>query len=197
MIATMKTIKGYHFTGTTLRDGRPLPKVGTWLRHKGDVIPCEVGLHMSVEPFDALRFAPGPLLHRVELRGDLQSHGSPVDKWAGRERRIIASLDARETLRFFARMCAVSVAHYWDAPDVVLDFLMSGDEGLRDAAQAATWDAAQAAGWDAALDAGWDAVRAAARAAAGAAAWDAAGAAQADQLRKMIPNPFAMKEGAK
>jgi hypothetical protein len=33
--------------------------------------------------------------------------------------------------------------------------------------------------------------------AARAAAWAAAWAAQADQLRKMIPNPFAMKGGAK
>ena len=38
--------------------------------------------------------------------------------------------------------------------------------------------------------------RAAAGAAAWAAAWDAAWDAQADQLRKMIPNPFAMKGGA-
>ena len=37
----------------------------------------------------------------------------------------------------------------------------------------------------------------AAGAAAGAAARDAARAAQADQLRKMIPNPFAMKGGGK
>lgn len=39
------------------------------------------------------------------------------------------------------------------------------------------------------LAAAWDAAR--------AAAWAAAWAAQADQLRKMIPNPFAMKGGAK
>ena len=56
------------------------------------------------------------------------------------------------------------------------------------AARAVAWDAARAAAWDAATDA--------ARAAARAAAWDAAWAAQADQLRKMIPNPFAMEEGA-
>ena len=70
------------------------------------------------------------------------------------------------------------------------------------AAGAAAWDAAGAAAWDAArdaaraaagaatLDAAGAAAWAAAEAAAGAAAWAAAGAAQADQLRKMIPNPF-------
>ena len=56
----------------------------------------------------------------------------------------------------------------------------------------ATYDELAAAGY---------AARAAARAAAGYAAWDeardAARAAQADQLRKMMPNPFAMNGGAK
>ena len=42
---------------------------------------------------------------------------------------------------------------------------------------------------DGELAAAWDA--------AGAAAWAAAGAAQADQLRKIMPNPFAIKEGTK
>jgi hypothetical protein len=50
----------------------------------------------------------------------------------------------------------------------------------------AAWDAARAAAGDAA----WDAACDAARDAAGAAAGDAAGAAQANQLRKMISNPF-------
>ena len=60
------------------------------------------------------------------------------------------------------------------------------------AAGAAVWDAV----WDAVRDAAWDAAWDAARDAARSAAWDAAGAAQADQLRKMMPNPFVKKEGA-
>ena len=62
------------------------------------------------------------------------------------------------------------------------------------AAWAAAWDAAGDAAGDAVRAAAWAAARDAAGAAARAAAWDAAGAAQADQLRKMIPNPFATKE---
>lgn len=57
----------------------------------------------------------------------------------------------------------------------------------RDAARDAAGDAAGAAAWDSARAAAW----AAARAAAWAAARDAARDAQADQLRKIIPNPFA------
>ena len=60
----------------------------------------------------------------------------------------------------------------------------------------ATDDELAAAGY-AAWAAAWAAARAAARDAAGDAAGAAAWAAQVDQLRKMIPNPFAMKEGAK
>ena len=48
----MKTY--YHFTGDTLRDGRPIPKPGVWLKHDGPVIPCKSGLHASEHPFDAL-----------------------------------------------------------------------------------------------------------------------------------------------
>jgi len=74
-------------------------------------------------------------------------------------------------------------------------------DGELAAARAAAWDAAEAAAGDAARAAAWDAARDAAEATAGDAAGDAARAAalaaQADQLRKMIPNPFAMKEGAK
>ena len=88
----------------------------------------------------------------------------------------------------------MSVIHLWDAPDVVRQYLETGDESLRDAAQAAAqvavWDAAQAAratrdAAQAARDAAqaaratraaaWDAARAtraAARAATQAAAWD-------------------------
>ena len=63
----------------------------------------------------------------------------------------------------------------------------------RDAARPAARPAALAAARDAARAAAW----AAAGPAAGDAAWAAARAAQAHQLRKMIINPFAMKEDAK
>lgn len=177
----MKVIQGYHFTSDTLRDGQPIPKVGEWLVHDGDVIPCKLGLHASEHPFDALTWAPGNLLHKVELRGDLQSQGDPVDKWVGRERRIIASADAEKMLRKFACDCALSVVHLWNPPQIVLDYLKTQDESKR----AAAWDAAWAAEWDAARDAAWDAAwDDAAWAAAREAAWDAACAAAWDDAAR-------------
>jgi hypothetical protein len=155
--------------------------VGEWFRlpESVPIRPCVSGLHASVHPFDAFEFAPGPLLHRVELRGELTPHGDPIDKWAGRERRIIASLDATDLLRAFARHCALDVLRLWRAPQSVRDYLEAGDEAKRDAA----WNAASAAASVAAWDAAWDAASAAASAAARAAAWDAASAAASAAAR--------------
>ena len=156
-------MKAYHFTKETLRDGRPIPAIGKWLEHEGQILPCERGLHASMHPFDALQFAPGNLLHLVEIEGDLQEHGNPVDKVAGRRRKIIATIDAEPLLREFARWCALQVIHLWDAPQIVRQYLETGDQSKRAASSAAAWDpsgeVAQAAAWDATRDAQRDKFR--------------------------------------
>jgi hypothetical protein len=164
-------IEAWHFVGSTLRDGRPIPPDGEWLVHTGPVKICLTGLHASRRPAHALEYAPGPVLCRVEC-DDIVTEDH--DKFVCRRRRIIQRADITETLRYYARMQALSVIHlYDDPPDVVLDYLMTGDESIRAAARAAAWAAAR----DAARDAAWDAAWAAARAAAWAAARVAAGAA--------------------
>ncbi len=176
-------IYGWHFVGSKLRDGRPVPKDGVWLRHEGQIKIYASGLHASRRPWNALQYAPGATLCYVECRGDVQEE---IDKLVCRERRIIMRADVTETLRFFARMQALSVIrlHRECPPDVVLDYLMTGDESIRDAARAAAWDAANAAAnaaaWAASNTAAWDASRAAANAAANAAAWDASNTAAWD-----------------
>ena len=177
----------YHFVGKTLRDGSPVPANGEWLTFDGEVEICKSGLHASRDPFDALQYAPGATLCKVEVE-DIVSEQD--DKLVCRRRKIIGRIDATEMLRYFARMQALSVVHLWDAPQLVLDFLMTGDEKIRTAAWAAALDAAWAAAWAAALDAAraaaWTAALDAARAAAWAAALDAAGAAALDAARKMF-----------
>ena len=171
----------YHFTGKTLRDGSPIPKIGEWLELPENVkikaCPSDMdiangygGLHASGHPFDALRYAPGSTLHLVELDGELIEHGSPVDKVAARRRKIVATIDAEPLLREFARKCALSVIHLWDAPEVVKQYLTTGDESLRAAAGDAAWEAASWAAGAAARDAA-AAAREAARDVAGDAAW--------------------------
>ena len=175
----------YHFTGSTLRDGSPIPEPGVWLKHDGPVIPCKSGLHASEHPFDALAYAPGNLLHKVRLRGNITPHGNPVDKYCASERRIVATIDAECVMRSFARRVALdAVKRHWpEAPRVVVEYLKTGDETKRAAARAAAWDAARAAAWDAARGAARDAAWAAAGDAAWAAARDAAWAAARDAAR--------------
>ena len=168
----------WHFVGKTLRDGRPIPADGEWLEHTGEVRICSTGLHASLEPFDALEYSPGAKLCLVEVE-DIVDQQS--DKLVCRRRKIIARMDATEMLRYFARMRALSVLHLWEPPQVVCDYLMTGDdESIRAAARDAAWAAAWAAAGDAAWAAAWDAARDAAWAAARAAAWDAARAAAGD-----------------
>ena len=176
----------YHFVGDRLRDGRPVPADGVWVEHDGPLVLCQSGLHASPTAWDALSYAPGPILCQVDVDGDRLDD---PDKCVARRRRIVARFDAMDLLRDFARWCARDVLYLWDAPPVVRQYLETGEETLRAAAWDAAWDAARAAAWDAAgaaRAAAWDAARAAAgdaRAAAGdarAAAWDAARAAAWD-----------------
>jgi hypothetical protein len=140
------TVLAWHFVGDTLRDDRPIPADGEWLEHEGPMILCESGLHASVDPFDALQFAPGGVLCRVECDGDMQ-HGS--DKLIARRRRIVMRKDVTDLLRLFARRQALSVGHLWDMPAIVQQYLKTGAEELRsaakDVASSAAWAAARAA----------------------------------------------------
>ncbi len=166
-------VRAWHFVGDTLRDGRPVPADGVWLHHEGSVpLLCNWGLHASRDPFDALQYAPGATLCLVDCaRVAAEQH----DKLVCWSRRIVARMDATEMLRYFARTQALSVVHLCgDTPDVVLDYLMTGDEAIRVAARDAAWDAAQDAAWSAAQDAAWNAARDAAWNAARDAAWNAA-----------------------
>jgi hypothetical protein len=164
----VKKIQAFHFVGKKLRDGSPIPRNGKVLKFTGKLEMCRTGLHASREPWDALQYAPGETLCLVECGGQIiEGH----DKLVCSERTIIARIDATQMLRYFARMQALFVIHLYPngTDDVVFDYLMTGDESLRDPARDAAWDAA----WDAARAA----ARAAARDAAWAAAWDAAWAA--------------------
>ena len=178
--------RAWHFVGEKLRDGRPVPADGVKLRHTGPVVICESGLHASLHPFDALKYAPGDTLCLVEC-GGIVAHQD--DKFVCTERTIIARMDAEPLLRYFARQQAISVVHLWDAPQVVLDYLM-GDDAARDAARGAAWGAA----WDAARGTAWAATWAATWAAAWGTAWaaarDAARDAAKDEFSALVNDAF-------
>ena len=182
-------MKAYWFSrkdGTTEYQKTPA-RIGRTDECTGDIVPCQNGLHGSPTPWDALRYASGPLLWEVELTGETIAHGDPIDKYAARSRTYLRSVDASQVLRAFACRQALGVISLWDAPVVVREYLESivgGHEraelraaawaAARDAARAAAGDAARAAARAAARDAAWAAAGDAARAAARAAAGDAA-----------------------
>ena len=153
------SVYAWHFTdGNKLRDGSPLPAVGETLKFDGKPILCEQGLHASLHPFDALRYAPGDTLHLVHCAGTILHQ---EDKLVCTERTITASFKTSEMLRYFARMQALSVLHL--APKnmagVVEDWIMTGDASIRSAA----YSAADYAADSAARSAAYSAARSAAR----------------------------------
>ena len=133
------TILAWHFAAKTLRDGRPIPIDGELLRHEGELVLCERGLHASRRILDALSYAPGNTLCRVKIGGKIIID---VNKIVASERTIIWRIDARDVLQRFARCQALGVAHLWRMPAVVRSFLETGEESLRRVAHAATAAAA-------------------------------------------------------
>jgi len=118
---------------------------------------CGWGLHASVNIHDALNYAPGHMIGRVVLSGEI-IHGD--DKLCAARREYMWIADAKQALRDHARWCALQVTE-------------SGD-----AARRAAMDAAWSTAWDTESSAARDASRRSARDAAWAAAFSAAKAAE-------------------
>ena len=174
--AIMSNIYGWHFLQEDhkLRGGPTAPKNMEWLTVANPVI-CRRGLHGSRTPAQALEHAPGPILCLCEFSEPKGEHFN--DKFVSESRRIIARLEASEMLYYYARMQALSVVHLWDAPDVAIDYLMTGDPAARAAAGAAARAAVSVSASDAAWAAVWAADSVSASDAASVSASAAASAA--------------------
>ena len=140
-----KKILAWHFLandGTTRGDTKPAP--GATETFDGTPVLCECGLHGSLRAIDALQYAQGNIIRRVELSGTVVTGD---DKLCATERREIWRADCEAVLWDWARWCALQAQrkHWKDAPDVVKKWLRTGDPSLR----AAAWDAAWAAAGDA------------------------------------------------
>ena len=173
-------------------DGREVV-VGETLRVEGTPVLCQHGLHASERIIDALHYAPGALVCRIKLGGEIVEGD---DKVVAQERTVLWMYDATRVLHEFALWCAEEALKLVDKPDPrslealrIKRLWLDGkatDEELA-AARDAAWDAAWSA-WDAARDAARDARDAAwddARDAAWS-AWDAARATQNVKLEQMI-----------
>ena len=184
----------WHFLSEDKRlgygDGRSV-ELGETLECEGKPKLCNNGLHGSARLIDALGYASGPIVCRVEIDGDVIEG---EDKLCGRRRTVLWMFDATNILHEFACGCAEDALALVARPDArSVAAIVAKRKWLRgeitDKELDAAWAAARAAAWDARDDARDDALaaRAAARAAAryavwavaGNAAWDAAWAARA------------------
>ncbi len=144
--------------------GSILVKAGQTYSTDSKTILCEQGFHASERLLDALGYAPGAMLCRVELWGDLKRGR---DKIVAQNRHVQWMLDVTRLLHGFAcdvteetlRKHGVTDERSWNAIRVKREWM---DGKATDEELAAAWAAACDAAWDAA----WNSVRNAARNAA-------------------------------
>lgn len=181
-------MQAWHFLSDDKRlgydDGR-LVEVGQTLECEGILELCENGMHGSVRLIDALHYAKGPIVCRVEIEGDIVQGN---DKLCGKRRTVLWMLDATRILHEFACSCAEDAMALVEEPDprsvaaiAAKRRWLAGE--ITDNELAAARAAADAA-LDAAADAAWYAARAAVvaasrRSAAWSASRDAVAAARA------------------
>jgi len=168
-------MKAWYFSNGDRRlrngDGREI-RLGETHEVSGEIEMCSHGLHASKKLMDALYYAPGTIVYRVELSGEIKKG---EDKLVAQKRTYLSGgIDVSETLRKFARMCALDVVGIWEAPEVVIRYLKTGDKSMLDTALAAARAAARDDAWAAALDTAYATARAAALDTAPAAALAAA-----------------------
>jgi hypothetical protein len=164
-----KPIKAWWF-GTELKygDGRKAEQGVTHTVYYKPIC-CKKGLHASISLWDALSYARGDFLWRVEISGDIDKN---QDKIAGQSRKYLYGADMEHVFRKFACRCALDVLSD-NAPQVVVDYLNTQDENIRDAAFGAARNAAMYAAMYTARDAARYAAMHAAMDAAGDATWHA------------------------
>ena len=99
-------MKAWHFLAENkklgYKDGR-LVRVGHTFKCDPDsLVMCKSGFHATKRLFDALKYAPGPVVCRVELGGRILHQD---DKSVASERTVIAMADASTVLHEFACWC--------------------------------------------------------------------------------------------
>jgi hypothetical protein len=133
-VTPQQPILAWHFGGTHLGydDGRRIV-IGRRQRFRPtktdrSLAMCECGMHASRRILDALAGARGDIIYRVEVSGQILEE---PDKLCAEYRKPLWRINGRELLRRFARLCALDVVGNWQAPEVVLRWLKTGDESLR------------------------------------------------------------------
>jgi hypothetical protein len=88
-------------------------------------------LHASVDILDALDYAPGPIICRVELGGRIERG---IDKCVAERRRVLWWVDGEKLLWKFAYMCAQQ------NENIRIDARVAPEVAARDAVWVVPWD---------------------------------------------------------
>ncbi len=118
----MKRVKAWHFlpdSGCLANSDGCKVQVGETYTVEGEIKLCSKGLHGSKRLIDALKYAHGNMLEKVEIWGDLQMDG---DKLVGQNRKCLALIDVTKTLHeaacYFAeralKIAKVTDKRYWN-----------------------------------------------------------------------------------
>ncbi|MDP3703895.1 MAG: hypothetical protein Q8R78_05865, partial [Candidatus Omnitrophota bacterium] len=100
-----QTMLGWHFLSEDrrLRFGTDdLVAAGMTYAAEGPLVMCQNGVHASRRAIDALQYAPGPVVCRVRLHGEIQHD---TDKSVARHRTVLWMADATAILHEFALVC--------------------------------------------------------------------------------------------
>ena len=96
-------VLAWHFTyGMRFRDGQPLV-VGKTYTHTGPLVMCDSGYHAGRDITDALYYAPGFTVSRVECSGEMREQS---DKLVCRQRKVLWSFDTKKVIIAWARRVA-------------------------------------------------------------------------------------------
>ena len=108
----MTTILAWHFVSKdrVLRHGSGLTVEPGYVytEDEGPIVLCQNGMHASRTVWQALIYAPGPVLCRVKVWGEVKEDS---DKLVGRHREVIAMYDIEKELRLWACWCVRQVWH--------------------------------------------------------------------------------------
>lgn len=152
----------WHFTcGWKLRDGTPL-EIGRTYRYGGELGICSSGLHASRRLLDALLYAPGTVVSRVECWGVGEEHD---DKFVCSHRRVLGAIDAEYLLHDLACVFAEHIYEcYGDDDDRCRAAIQAKRDWLRGDISDSELATAKSAAWFAASpasDTAWATARSA------------------------------------
>jgi hypothetical protein len=115
---TDMTLLGWHFLRDDCRlqfSPHTLVEPGQTLTVEPPLEMCRHGLHASMEPLDALLYAPGTIVCRVELSGKILQD---YDKMCAEKRTVLWMADATTALHEFMAWCAADMAERLGLRDV-------------------------------------------------------------------------------